>query len=122
MGTIRVVDAGDGHFRSVSDVPGRRDLEGSQSEAKVHHTGEEGGLQYFQVRLPPNGVIPQHAHDEDEIVVVQEGSLRLGRRVLGPGSSVYIPARTLYATSARRSWLSRLLARTTPASEREDAS
>ncbi len=43
---------------------------------------------------------------------------------VGAGTEVELrlPARTLYATSARRSWLSRLLARTTPASEREDAS
>ncbi len=43
---------------------------------------------------------------------------------VGAGTEVELrlPARTLYATSARRSWWSRLLARKTPANVREDAS
>ena len=43
---------------------------------------------------------------------------------VGAGTEVELrlPARTVYATSARRSWLSRFLARKTPANVRGDAS
>jgi len=37
-----------------------------------------------------------HAHTEDEIIAVVEGELRLGSQVCGAGSSIFVPAKTLY--------------------------
>jgi ligand-binding sensor domain-containing protein/signal transduction histidine kinase len=58
-----------------------------------------------------------------ERAAVIGGNLAVWSEV-GAGTEVELrlPARTVYATSARRSWLSRLLARKTPANVRGDAS
>ncbi len=38
-----------------------------------------------------------HSHSEDEIIVVLEGSMRLGSRLVGPGTALAIAADTLYS-------------------------
>lgn len=38
-----------------------------------------------------------HSHSEDEIIVVIDGSMRLGRRLVGPGTAIAIAAGTLYS-------------------------
>lgn len=38
-----------------------------------------------------------HSHSEDEIIVVLEGSMRLGNRLAGPGTALAVAADTLYA-------------------------
>jgi quercetin dioxygenase-like cupin family protein len=66
----------------------------------VHHAGSETQPQLFEVQFPPNAPVAAHAHTEDEIIVVTEGSLRFGRRVFGAGSSIFIPKMTLYSFTA----------------------
>ena len=48
--------------------------------------------------LPPGGPDPQHPHGEDEVYYVTSGraQVRVGTedRVVGPGSIVFVPART----------------------------
>lgn len=41
-----------------------------------------------------------HTHSADEIIFVLEGTMRLGRRLLGPGTSLCIAGGTRYAQSA----------------------
>ena len=67
---------------------------------RVRHPGSDNELQLFEVRVPPGHVVESHAHDEDEIVVVVEGEMVLGARVLRAGSSAMIPGKTLYGFSA----------------------
>jgi hypothetical protein len=67
---------------------------------RVFHPGGPDTLQLFEVNVEPDGVIEQHAHQEDEIIFVLEGELHLGRRVLSPGCSVHIPGLTLYTFRA----------------------
>lgn len=38
-----------------------------------------------------------HAHSEDEIIFVTHGTMRLGRRLFGPGTALVIPAGTFYS-------------------------
>jgi mannose-6-phosphate isomerase-like protein (cupin superfamily) len=66
------------------------------TKVRYYHPGSDSELQMFEVTMPPNAVGPQHAHEESEIIYVVAGEIIFGRRVLGAGSSVYIPGRTLY--------------------------
>lgn len=43
-----------------------------------------------------NHQIPVHSHSEDEIIFVTAGEMRLGNRLYGPGTAVYIAAHTKY--------------------------
>ena len=65
-----------------------------------HHPGSENEPRLFEVQYPPNAVTESHAHDADEIIVVIEGELRVGKRTYGVGSSIYIPKLTLYSFQA----------------------
>ena len=64
------------------------------------HQGLPGRLQLFEIRLQPGLEVSTHAHADDEVVYVVEGELRVGRRVCGPGSSMFIPGNTLYGFRA----------------------
>jgi mannose-6-phosphate isomerase-like protein (cupin superfamily) len=48
--------------------------------------------------LPPGGPDPQHPHGEDEVYFVSSGRARITvgseEREVGPGSVVYVPAKT----------------------------
>jgi uncharacterized cupin superfamily protein len=45
-------------------------------------------------------VVLPHAHDEDEIIYVLEGSLEVGDRSYPAGSAIAVPAMTLYGFAA----------------------
>jgi quercetin dioxygenase-like cupin family protein len=64
---------------------------------RMHEPGDEKTLQLFETRLPPDMFVDVHSHASDEIIYVLNGSLELGKRSLGPGSSVFIGADTLYS-------------------------
>jgi mannose-6-phosphate isomerase-like protein (cupin superfamily) len=66
-------------------------------QSRVHHPGDDNHLQMFEARMDANREVRAHAHGADEIVYVIGGEMILGRQVLRPGSSVYIPAMTLYS-------------------------
>lgn len=67
---------------------------------RIHHPGSETDLQMFEVRMHPGDAFESHAHLTDEVIFVREGELHFGARVLREGSSVYVPANTLYAFRA----------------------
>jgi hypothetical protein len=54
-------------------------------------------LELFELHQGPNTRAEPHAHVDDEIIYVVEGSLIFGNREFGPGSAVLIPAWTLYS-------------------------
>ena len=66
--------------------------------ALVNHEDPEGYSLGF-ARYAPNTIIPRHRHNRDQIVLVLEGSLRQGSRVLGPGCGYYTPAGMAYTVS-----------------------
>ncbi len=92
MGTIRFAPGEADDFSSTGfvhdDPPGRllRKIFGGPTE-----------LELFEVYKPPNVANPPHAHAEDEIIYVLEGSIWFGKNELGPGSAVFVPAWTLYS-------------------------
>lgn len=55
-----------------------------------HFTGTEAPM-------PEEAARGVHSHSEDEIIVVLDGSMRLGRRLVGPGTALAIAANTLYS-------------------------
>ncbi len=58
--------------------------------------GSDTEPELVEVRLPPGLLVEPHAHSRDEVIAILEGSIRLGRRELGPGSAVSVTADTLY--------------------------
>ena len=104
MAAIRMVDP--------SDVPWVAPIEGQSGEmapvpegdersaVRFLHPGSDTELYLHEARTLPNTEIAVHAHRTDEIILVTAGELHLGARVLRPGSSVYIPADTLYGFTA----------------------
>jgi hypothetical protein len=87
MGTIKFAPGEDIVLTESSVVPG----------VKVRHVfGGPSELELFEVHRPPHTVSEAHAHDEDEIIYILEGSLVFGNRTFGPGTAVMVPAWTLY--------------------------
>ena len=70
------------------------------NEVRAYHPGGPDTIQMFEVTVHPNEGPHPHAHAEEEIIFVLEGELHVGRRVLTPGCSVYIPGYTLYSFRA----------------------
>lgn len=69
-------------------------------EIGIYFPGSETDLQLFEIRCAPNTPIYPHAHLEDEIVYVLEGTLHFGRRMVGPGSAVGVTGLTTYGFTA----------------------
>jgi hypothetical protein len=65
-------------------------------------------------QLPPDLRVEPHYHSEDEIIVVTEGSMRLGRLEYGRGSVLAIDAETRYAFSGGGQGLAFINYRTAP--------
>jgi quercetin dioxygenase-like cupin family protein len=102
MSTIRVCRPGEAPLQLTRDIAGedvRAKLSVGELEtaARYYHPGGPNELQMFELSVPADTVIGQHAHEEDEIMYVVDGELHLGRQVLAPGASLHIPGNTLYS-------------------------
>jgi hypothetical protein len=63
-------------------------------------SAEGADLWFHAIRSSPRhevAVEPRHYHTADEIIVIVDGEMLLGRRRIGPGTAVAIAGRTLYA-------------------------
>ena len=105
MPAIRFFDPADSEFMKPVDVyPDslkERLTPAEVADTSVRlHQGLPGKLQLFEIRLEPGLEISTHAHADDEIIAVVEGELQFGRRVCGPGASLFIPGNTLYGFRA----------------------
>ncbi len=106
MPIIRIIDRPDDtpfeQTRDLVDEEMRAKLSAGElgTAVRFFHPGSPTELQMFEMMVPPDALIDQHAHDEDEIIYVVEGELHLGRRVLASGASVHIPGNTLYSFRA----------------------
>lgn len=65
----------------------------------VNHA-DDGGYSVLQVQYEPNGHIPAHYHDVDQVVVVVKGTLFQGKRRFDVGAGYYTPAYTRYSVTA----------------------
>jgi quercetin dioxygenase-like cupin family protein len=91
-------------------VSGERDISGEergklregelQSAFRMREPGSEAHPQLVELRYAPDSEIRIHSHDEDEIIYVLSGAMRINNRTLGPGSTLTIPGGTFYGFHA----------------------
>ena len=62
----------------------------------VHVEGSAELPELMEIRLRPNQTTVIHCHDEHEIMYVVAGEMCFGSKVLGPGSSVFVPGGAFY--------------------------
>lgn len=101
MGQVTIVDAGSVDWEPVRDavqpeVAARMSRAERDADVRILHPGSGDTLQLFEARIAPDEEIALHAHAEDEIIYILEGELRIGRKRLGPGASVFVAGNTLY--------------------------
>ncbi len=77
-----------------------------QSAYRVREPGSEAHPQLVELRYEPDSEIRVHSHDEDEIIYVLGGAMRINNRVLGPGATLTIPGGTFYGFHAGKDGLS----------------
>ena len=77
-----------GGLHADSDWPG--------SAVWLHENHFPGGMEL----TPEQAARGIHSHSEDEIIFVTAGAMRLGNRLVGPGTAIAIAADTLYSFTA----------------------
>lgn len=77
------------------DVAARMSSAEREADVRIMHS-QADGLQLFEARIAPDAEIALHAHAADEIIYILAGELRIGRKRLGPGASVFVAGDTLY--------------------------
>lgn len=105
MGTVRVVDTAttewEGSNQAKTQAMLARGIKFTPEElagkSRQHHAGSETEAELVEVTFGPDTTVHPHVHLCDEIIYVISGQLILGSRVLEPGSSVFIGAKTLYS-------------------------
>lgn len=89
---------------ATADLPaGETDLDDVDLEGtgvRVFFPGGPDDLQLFEIEVEPGHRVEPHAHLEDEIVYVTQGTLHFGARACGAGSAVLVRGRTLYGFTA----------------------
>jgi quercetin dioxygenase-like cupin family protein len=106
MGKIKISSKENtpGEYTRNTNTPAkaRNQLSEGDLETHVYHYHRAGAdkLNLFEVTMEPDTQLSPHGHKGDEILYVLEGEMRLGSRVLQPGTSVLIPGMTAYLVSA----------------------
>ncbi len=63
----------------------------------IKFLGERGtGPWVLWTRYEPNHIQPAHSHDEDEVIYVMEGQVRVGETLCGPGTAIFVEKNTRY--------------------------
>ena len=70
------------------------------TQFRIREMGSDSAPQLIELRYEPHAEIQLHAHDEDEIIYVLNGELRLGQRSFSSGTSVFIAGGTYYTFRA----------------------
>ena len=74
-------------------------LNGRKTGAQL--VGEEDeGLRAFIQNREPGFQTEVHSHSQDEVIYIVDGEIRMGKRVLGPGSILLIPKDVQYQFTA----------------------
>lgn len=91
-------------------VSGERDLDDAErgklkqgeltSAFRLREPGDETSPQLVELRYEPNSEIRVHSHDEDEIIYVLAGEMRIGNRKLAPGATLTVPGGVFYGFHA----------------------
>src|SRR5215470_7231103 len=100
MGQIEIFEAGTQPFVRARDTLSEEIAAGLPDDLLDTESrrlfGGPDQLEALEVRLPASTVVAPHAHDEDEIIYVLEGSITVGRRVITSGSAILVSEHTLY--------------------------
>jgi quercetin dioxygenase-like cupin family protein len=70
------------------------------SAFRIREPGSDHNPQLVELRYEPDSEIRLHAHDEDEIIYVLEGAMRINNRMLGRGACLTIPGGVFYGFHA----------------------
>ncbi|MCB2060029.1 MAG: cupin domain-containing protein [Novosphingobium sp.] len=70
------------------------------SEYRMREPGGDDFPQLVELRYQPDSEIRLHSHDEDEIIYVLEGAMRINNRIVGPGACLTIPGGVFYGFHA----------------------
>ena len=70
------------------------------SEFRIREPGSDRNPQLVELRYQPNAEIRLHSHDEDEIIYVLGGAMRINNRTVGPGACLTIPGGVFYGFHA----------------------
>jgi quercetin dioxygenase-like cupin family protein len=71
-----------------------------QSAYRMRERGGPDFPQLVELRYEPGSEIQVHAHDEDEIIYVLSGEMRIGARSLGAGATLTVPGKVFYGFRA----------------------
>jgi quercetin dioxygenase-like cupin family protein len=83
-----------------SDVDLHAFHEGTVDVQPLYADPEGDGLSLGCYTFAPNFSFPRHHHDSDQIVLVVEGSMSLGNKVLNPGAGYFTRAGATYSFTA----------------------
>lgn len=87
--------------RNISDEERDKLRQGElTSEYRMREPGGDDFPQLVELRYQPDSEIRLHSHDEDEIIYILEGSMRINNRTVGPGSCLTIPGGVFYGFHA----------------------
>ena len=87
--------------RSLSDEERGKLRQGElTSEFRIREPGSGEHPQLVELRYQPGAEISIHSHDEDEILYVLDGEMRINNRSVGPGACLTIPGGTFYGFRA----------------------
>ena len=70
------------------------------SRYRIREPGDASAPQLVELRYEPGAEIRTHCHDEDEIIYVLAGEMRIGARSVGPGACLTVPGGTFYGFHA----------------------
>ncbi|MEJ5975084.1 cupin domain-containing protein [Novosphingobium sp. PS1R-30] len=73
---------------------------GPASAYKIREPGSETTPQLVELRMHPHEEVALHSHDEDEIIYVLSGEMKVGTRTIGAGASLYIAGGVFYGFTA----------------------
>jgi quercetin dioxygenase-like cupin family protein len=105
MAKVHISDVDEAHWiRSADiatpDIAETLDADEANTLIHIHAEGDDDLLQLFEVKLPAHAKQRVHAHHHDEIIYVVGGEMRVGKRSLKPGSSIFIAGETFYSFEA----------------------
>jgi quercetin dioxygenase-like cupin family protein len=82
---------------TIADGGGTSTESIATQDIRVLFEGNDDEMQVVEVRCTAEKPTVPHAHRGDEVVYILEGELIVGKRTMGPGSAIFVPANTMYA-------------------------
>jgi mannose-6-phosphate isomerase-like protein (cupin superfamily) len=73
---------------------------GSEAKVLVSQSSKEGGFQLHYLWMKPHYALRRHYHPADCLYYVISGSAHMGKRILGPGDSFFVPSGVQYQYGA----------------------